>query len=109
MHKTRLKRAADLLQRHGPYRGKRPIPPEKFDMAKWCGTAACGAGHCAKDKWFREQGLCIKDFNPFYNGLLGFHALRDFFRLDYSDVMYLFGNTLPSPGQVGARIREFIK
>src|SRR4051812_10402841 len=72
MHKTRLKRVADLLQRRGPYRGKRPIPDEKFDMWDWtCGTTACAVGHACADPWFKAQGLSLrmKRSDPRWPGL----------------------------------------
>lgn len=38
-----------------------------WDMRKWCsltdcGTAACAAGHCGLDPWFRERGFQLNFF-----------------------------------------------
>ena len=130
MHKTRLKRLADLLERKGPYRGKKPIPDDKFDMKTWkssnymgCGTTACAIGWAAQDKWFKEKGLKLEKtgFHEWWPVTItkqgeeidGLDAVMDFFDLSYEEADFLFVPPLGSIDSITAVekaqvIRRFI-
>lgn len=119
MNTERLLRLAEHIE---------SLPAEQFDMETWgqqseCGTVCCAFGHACSVPEFRAAGLELlwKDESdgtrsavPFFCGLAGFYAAREFFGISRQQAEYLFCDAdyeddAPTAPVVAARIRELAK
>lgn len=126
MIKSRVKAAADFLERKGAWKGKKPIPAESFTMSVFensCRTRHCAAGHMALDPYFRNRGFRFERVNklaPYRSihykkdGQLfqNFGAIAEFFGFGRGEVTYFFGAEqldMMTAADVGARLRSYMK
>jgi len=127
MNTEALLRVADLVDKEYPinmntWEYKVPEDVDSITMQNSCGYAACAIGHAMRDPWFNAQGFVVDEHFPAYiiDGFphIGWHAVRQFFKLSYEEAEYLFDSpSYYNPdynlgelrgADVAQRIRDFV-